>query len=165
MHVGIADPQWRTKRPRHSRRMHNPQFYVSESPTEKKYLAQLRICPLISGKLCWQKMGLVGPGYKRYIHWMRCVRDPRCRESRQFFSPQRMNRNIKVEVVHCYCIGVAWVLRRGKSRVTRMFLQQLVQLTTKNHAWSYWSFVRESLSQRASETESVCMSWRYHGWE
>ena len=28
MHVGIANPQWRGKRSRHSRRMHNPQFYV-----------------------------------------------------------------------------------------------------------------------------------------
>ena len=29
MHVGIASPQWRGKRSRHSPRMHNPQFYVS----------------------------------------------------------------------------------------------------------------------------------------
>ena len=29
MHVGIAKPRWRRKRSRHSRRMRNPQFYVS----------------------------------------------------------------------------------------------------------------------------------------
>ena len=29
MHVGIANPRWRGKRSRHSRRMHNPQRYVS----------------------------------------------------------------------------------------------------------------------------------------
>ena len=29
MHVGIANPRWQRKRSRHSRRMHNPQFYVS----------------------------------------------------------------------------------------------------------------------------------------
>ena len=29
MHVGIANPRWRGKRSRHSRRMRNPQFYVS----------------------------------------------------------------------------------------------------------------------------------------
>ena len=29
MHVGIANTRWRGKRSRHSRRMHNPQFYVS----------------------------------------------------------------------------------------------------------------------------------------
>ena len=29
MHAGIANPRWRGKRSRHSRRMHNPQFYVS----------------------------------------------------------------------------------------------------------------------------------------
>ena len=29
MHVGIATPRWRGKRSRHSRRMHNSQFYVS----------------------------------------------------------------------------------------------------------------------------------------
>ena len=29
MHVGIANSLWRGKRSRHSRRMHNPQFYVS----------------------------------------------------------------------------------------------------------------------------------------
>ena len=29
MHVGIANPRWRGKRTRHSRRMRNPQFYVS----------------------------------------------------------------------------------------------------------------------------------------
>ena len=29
MHVGIVNPLWWGKRPRHSRRMHNPQFYVS----------------------------------------------------------------------------------------------------------------------------------------
>ena len=30
MHVGIANPQGREKRSRHSRRMHSPQFYVSD---------------------------------------------------------------------------------------------------------------------------------------
>ena len=29
MHVGIANPRWREKRSKHSRRMRNPQFYVS----------------------------------------------------------------------------------------------------------------------------------------
>ena len=29
MHIGIANPRWRGKRSRHSRRMCNPQFYVS----------------------------------------------------------------------------------------------------------------------------------------
>ena len=29
MHVGIANPRWRGKRPRHSRRMRNPQVYLS----------------------------------------------------------------------------------------------------------------------------------------
>ena len=29
MHVGIANPRWRGKRSRHSRRMRNPQFYFS----------------------------------------------------------------------------------------------------------------------------------------
>ena len=29
MHVGIATPRWRGKRSRHSRRMRNPQLYVS----------------------------------------------------------------------------------------------------------------------------------------
>ena len=29
MHVGIANPRWRGKRSRHSRRMRNPQFYIS----------------------------------------------------------------------------------------------------------------------------------------
>ena len=29
MHVGITNPRWRGKRSRHSRRMRNPQFYVS----------------------------------------------------------------------------------------------------------------------------------------
>ena len=28
MYVGIANPRWRGKRPRHSRCMHNPQFFV-----------------------------------------------------------------------------------------------------------------------------------------
>ena len=30
MHAGIANPQWRGKGSRHSRRMRNPQFYVSD---------------------------------------------------------------------------------------------------------------------------------------
>ena len=29
MHIGIANPRWWGKRSRHSRRMHNPQFYAS----------------------------------------------------------------------------------------------------------------------------------------
>ena len=29
MHVGIANPRWRGRHSRHSRRMRNPQFYVS----------------------------------------------------------------------------------------------------------------------------------------
>ena len=29
MHVGMANPQWRGERSRHSRRMRNPQFYIS----------------------------------------------------------------------------------------------------------------------------------------
>ena len=35
LHVKIANPRWRGKRSRHSRRMHNPQFYVSgKRPTQ-----------------------------------------------------------------------------------------------------------------------------------
>ena len=30
MHDGIANPRWRGKRSRHSRRMRNPQFYISD---------------------------------------------------------------------------------------------------------------------------------------
>ena len=30
MHAGIANPRWREKRSRHSRRMRNPQFYLSD---------------------------------------------------------------------------------------------------------------------------------------
>ena len=38
MHVGIANPRWRGKRSRHSRRMHNPQFYVSgKRPMTQRY--------------------------------------------------------------------------------------------------------------------------------
>ena len=33
MHVGIANPRWREKRSRHSRRMRNPQFYLSVQRT------------------------------------------------------------------------------------------------------------------------------------
>ena len=36
MHVGIANPRWRGKRSRHSRRMRNPQFYISDKrPMER----------------------------------------------------------------------------------------------------------------------------------
>ena len=43
MHVGIANPRWRGKRSRHSRRMHNPQFYVSGNRPEADSGASLFI--------------------------------------------------------------------------------------------------------------------------
>ena len=46
MYVGIANPRWRRKRSRHSRRMRKPQFYVSvKSPT----LSLLRYMVVIDG--------------------------------------------------------------------------------------------------------------------
>ena len=44
MHVGIASPRWRGKRSRHSRHMHNPQFYVSG----KRPILLKNICPLVT---------------------------------------------------------------------------------------------------------------------
>ena len=45
MHVGIANPQWRGKRSRHSRRMCSPQFYVSgERPIGRLHKSCLDQC-------------------------------------------------------------------------------------------------------------------------
>ena len=49
MHVGIANPHWRGKRSRHSRRMRNPQFYVSGkrsmdlAPSFESYFCNLSV--------------------------------------------------------------------------------------------------------------------------
>ena len=43
MHAGIANPRWRGKRSRHSRRMHNPQFYVSG---KRPMPSQAKISPM-----------------------------------------------------------------------------------------------------------------------
>ena len=53
MHVGIAYPRWRGKRSQHSRRMRNPQFYVSgKKPISVDVIAY----PCRNLKLCyWQK--------------------------------------------------------------------------------------------------------------
>ena len=51
MHVGIAIPRWRRKRSRHSRRMHNPQFYVSGKRPIDKNITSFNFydpCPIIS---------------------------------------------------------------------------------------------------------------------
>ena len=43
MYVGIANPRWRGKRSRHSRRMRNPQFYVSgKKPMMIEYFYSLQ---------------------------------------------------------------------------------------------------------------------------
>ena len=53
MHVGIANPRWRGKRSRHSRRMRNPQFCVSgKRPIGKPQegvLDRLILCRLFNG--------------------------------------------------------------------------------------------------------------------
>ena len=42
MHVGIGNPRWQGKRSRHSRRMHNPHFYVfGKRPMDDPQLEEL----------------------------------------------------------------------------------------------------------------------------
>ena len=48
VHVGIVDPRWWRKRSRHSRRMRNPQFHVSD----KRPMATLD-CPMPANDLLW----------------------------------------------------------------------------------------------------------------
>ena len=43
MHVGIANLRWRGERPRHSRRMRNPHFYVSSKRPMAKPMAGKRV--------------------------------------------------------------------------------------------------------------------------
>ena len=56
MHVGITNPRWRGKRSRHSRRMRNPQFYVSDKRpmgvwhTEKLTMGYLLLVTQVSYK-------------------------------------------------------------------------------------------------------------------
>ena len=45
MHDGIANPRWRGKCSRHSRRMRNPQFYVSG----KRSITTKEVCPIYPG--------------------------------------------------------------------------------------------------------------------
>ena len=64
MHVGIAKPRWRGKRSRHSRRMRNPQFYVSgKRPIYD--MAKRRKCNIPKGF----------PFTFTYIFWQRCLHD------------------------------------------------------------------------------------------
>ena len=51
MHVGIANPRWRRKRSRHSRRMRNPQFYVSGKRPMQSYMHQPDTSLLLAGSL------------------------------------------------------------------------------------------------------------------
>ena len=51
MAVGIAIPCWRGKRSRHSRRMRNPQFYVSGKRSMDDYTDDYR-CNIDSGLTC-----------------------------------------------------------------------------------------------------------------
>ena len=44
MHVGIANPRWREKRSRHSQRMRNPQFYVSDKRPIEKFNPSITFC-------------------------------------------------------------------------------------------------------------------------
>ena len=58
MHVGIANPRWRGKRSRHSRRMRNPQFYISGKRTmATDHCSQTASRPLtrVSHKRCQQR--------------------------------------------------------------------------------------------------------------
>ena len=45
MHVGIANPRWRGKRSRHSRRMRNPQFYVPGKRPIENWPAKINLLP------------------------------------------------------------------------------------------------------------------------
>ena len=48
MHVGIANPRWRGKRSRHSGRMLNPQFYVSDKRPIALHTLEVSCSPLPS---------------------------------------------------------------------------------------------------------------------
>ena len=58
MHVRIANPQWRGKRSRHSRRMRNPQFYVSG----KRPIGQTNL-----HWLCESKQNLIWIAFRFYV--------------------------------------------------------------------------------------------------
>ena len=64
MHVGIANPRWRGKRSQHSRRMHNPQFYVSDK-------RPMRI-PMTTITRSWDRLIIImGPSTDKtaYLYW------------------------------------------------------------------------------------------------
>ena len=80
MHVGIANPRCREKRSRHSRRMRNPQFYVSgKRPMFEEHVTLAfclftlhhKNCASHEAILCWSRM-------KSDIHYIHsgCLRGP-----------------------------------------------------------------------------------------
>ena len=66
MHAGIANPRWRGKRSRHSRRMHNPQSYVSNKrPIVRS--PQFQGCYL--GGYGWNRIILTTAKHKNAWFW------------------------------------------------------------------------------------------------
>ena len=64
MHVGIANPRWRGKRSRHSRRMRNPQFYVPGKRPIKNWPVKINLLPsLLLCSVCTEYCIM------RYISW------------------------------------------------------------------------------------------------
>ena len=69
MHVRITNPSWRGKRSRHSRRMHNPQFYVSD---KRPLASSAHVTTLYLGKFCCKFKDL--PWQHLFIcHWFSFV--------------------------------------------------------------------------------------------
>ena len=69
MHPGIANPRWRGKRSRHSRRMRNPQFYISGK--RPMGLCVLALGLSASALVATHFPGHVGPNWKHKIRWWR----------------------------------------------------------------------------------------------
>ena len=72
MHFGIANPRWRGKRSRHSRRMRNPQFYISgKRPMGNWVTATVIICTMLQDLTCIKP---VACEYKYTKRWLLSIK-------------------------------------------------------------------------------------------
>ena len=81
MHVGIANPRWRGKRSRNSRRMRNPQFYVSGKRPMGSYtlLSLLIASSILRHKLqlnAWTAYNKAAPDSPISVHQMKPYTPP-----------------------------------------------------------------------------------------
>ena len=116
--------------------------------------------------LGWAKFFLTAHSYNVYFSMLEANKLLKLGQDNlpiaKIYRPEKIC--INVSKFSLDCTFVDWVSRYLNWHTSKLFLKEFVQIDMKGNilAQPHWPFVRGFSSQRASNAESITMSWRHN---